>query len=397
MRPYPQLKIDEFCETGSGGTPNRSNKDYYGGSIPWIKSGELREDVITDTEEKITQRAIKESSAKIVPSGAILLAMYGATVGRMAFLGIDAATNQAVCNIRPDPKRACPRYVFHFLQTQIHHFLSRAAGGAQPNISQGIIRETRVPLPPLKEQRRIAAILDKADALCRQRKRAADLFDTLTPSIFLEMFGRKIEDSPVSIKSNISNLPRGWQWRRLTEVARLATGHTPDRKEPNYWNGGIPWLSLSDIRALDGKTALATKECVTEDGIKNSSSVLLPQGTVCFSRTASVGFVTVMGRPMGTSQDFVNWVCGPSLNSVYLLWALIVARKELLSLASGSTHRTIYFPTVEQFHVLVPPIALQERFALLAQSILDRRGKYDAAALSALFSSLQSRAFSGRL
>jgi type I restriction enzyme S subunit len=74
--------IDDFCETGSGGTPSRANKDYYGGNIPWVKSGELREEVITDTEEKITERAIKESSAKIVPSGSILLAMYGATVGR---------------------------------------------------------------------------------------------------------------------------------------------------------------------------------------------------------------------------------------------------------------------------------------------------------------------------
>jgi type I restriction enzyme S subunit len=147
--------IDEFCETGSGGTPSRANGDYYGGNIPWVKSGELREDVITDTEEKITARAIKESSAKIVPSGAILLAMYGATVGRMAFLGIDAATNQAVCNIRPDPKKAFPRYVFHCLQSKINHFLGRAAGGAQPNISQGIIRETKIPLPPLDEQRRI--------------------------------------------------------------------------------------------------------------------------------------------------------------------------------------------------------------------------------------------------
>jgi type I restriction enzyme S subunit len=107
----------------------------------------------------------------------------------MAFLGIDAATNQAVCNIRPDPSRAYPRYVFHCLQSKINHFLSRAEGGAQPNISQGIIKETKIPLPPLDEQRRIAAILDKADALRRKRKRGLELLDSLSQSIFLEMFG----------------------------------------------------------------------------------------------------------------------------------------------------------------------------------------------------------------
>jgi type I restriction enzyme S subunit len=114
----PILAIGEFCETGSGGTPNRANNLYYGGAIPWVKSGELREGIIGDTEEKLTERGLQESSAKLVPKGSILLAMYGATVGRMAFLGIDAATNQAVCNIRPDPTRADPRYVFHALQSK---------------------------------------------------------------------------------------------------------------------------------------------------------------------------------------------------------------------------------------------------------------------------------------
>ncbi|MGY0570848.1 restriction endonuclease subunit S [Bradyrhizobium sp. RDM12] len=132
MNAHPQLAIEEFCETGSGGTPDRSKQQYYGGSIPWVKSGELREDVIQDTEERITELGLKESSAKLVPRGSILLAMYGATVGRMAFLGIDAATNQAVCNVRPDPELADPRYVFHGLQSKMSHFLARAAEGLNP-------------------------------------------------------------------------------------------------------------------------------------------------------------------------------------------------------------------------------------------------------------------------
>jgi type I restriction enzyme, S subunit len=282
------------------------------------------------------------------------------------------------------------KYLFHFLT-------ANEIPNAGYSRHYKFLKRLKIPLPQLNEQRRIAAALDKADALRRKRRRALDLLDSLTPSIFQEMFGSRIGKPPVNIRPNVPNLPKGWHWKRLTDVARLATGHTPDRKQPNYWNGDIPWLSLSDIRALDGKIAHSTKECVTEDGIENSSSVLLPEGTVCFSRTASVGFATVMGRPMGTSQDFVNWVCGPSLNCIYLLWALIVARNELLSLASGSTHRTIYFPTVEQFHVLVPPIALQNRFATLAGRTLDCGGKLGTTSLSELFSSLQSRAFSGQL
>lgn len=95
--------IGEFCKTGSGGTPSRKQEEkYYGGTIPWVKSGELRESVIFETEESITEAALAETSTKMIPAGALLVAMYGATVGRIAALGIPASSNQAVCHIIPD-------------------------------------------------------------------------------------------------------------------------------------------------------------------------------------------------------------------------------------------------------------------------------------------------------
>jgi type I restriction enzyme S subunit len=150
---------------------------------------------------------------------------------------------------------------------------------------------------------------------------------------------------------------------------------------------------------LDGTIATTTSECVTEDGIENSSSVKLPQGTVCFSRTASVGFVTVMGREMATSQDFVNWVCGDELDPIYLMSALMQAREHLRSLASGSTHKTIYFPTVEQFCVPVPPLPLQKEFAQRMTEIraLEAAQAASRLRLENLFQSMLHRAFNGEL
>lgn len=289
--------------------------------------------------------------------GDIVFARTGATTGK-SFL-VKSPPHGAVFAsylIRVKPSRAVePGYLAHFFQSSGYwsQIKKKTQGAAQGGVNATSLSELKIPLPPLEQQRQIAAILDKADALRRKRKRALDLLDKLTRSIFVEMFGCA-SVPPVNVKRNLPNLSNGWRWMRLTDVARLATGHTPDRKQARYWNGNIPWLSLGDIRALDGKAAISTAEYVTEEGIQNSSSVLLPEGTVCFSRTASVGFATITGRPMATSQDFVNWVCSPSIDPTYLLWALIAARRELLSLASGSTHRTIYFPTVEQFQVLVP-------------------------------------------
>src|SRR5258705_2373578 len=98
-----RTSIANFCQTGSGGTPSRAELSrYYNGDVPWIKSGELKDDVLLSTEEHITSEALLESSAKLIPSGSVLVAMYGATVGRTAFLGIEAATNQAICHIMPD-------------------------------------------------------------------------------------------------------------------------------------------------------------------------------------------------------------------------------------------------------------------------------------------------------
>lgn len=276
---------------------------------------------------------------------------------------------------------------------------SRATGANLPRLSPSALAELRIPLPPFPEQRRIAEILDKSNALRSKRRAALARLNTLTQSIFLDMFGGRLDAPPVDTRVDRAHLPRGFSWELLANVARLATGHTPDRERSEYWNGGIPWISLTDIRSLDGVVAAVTLQNVTPLGIKKSSAVLLPKGTVCFSRTASVGFVTVMGREMATSQDFMNWVCGPTLDPTYLMWALIMSRNRLLALSSGSTHRTIYMRVVEQFRVLVPPIDLQREFAQRVTGVEASKAKVGASVtqLDSLFASLQHRAFRGEL
>jgi len=188
---WPALRLGDFCKTGSGGTPSRQSESRYyeGGTIPWVKSGELRESVIYQTEEHITPDALNESSAKLVPKNAILLAMYGATVGRLAILGIPAATNQAVCNIIPDPGRANLVFVFHALQQQVSAMISMAVGGAQPNISQNLIRNLPICLPPLKLQQQFAtqvAAIHQTKALHQSAYARASV---LSGSLQAEVFG----------------------------------------------------------------------------------------------------------------------------------------------------------------------------------------------------------------
>ena len=177
--------LADFCKTGTGGTPSRGKMQRYyeGGTIPWVKSGELREEIITSTDEHITETALKETNVKLVPKDALLLALYGATVGRLGILGIQATTNQAVCHIIPNSLRADLRYMFHSLSNQVSYLVGRGVGGAQPNISQGIIKSLAIPLPPLDPQHRFAAIVESVEQQkASQRTHLAEL-DTLFASL----------------------------------------------------------------------------------------------------------------------------------------------------------------------------------------------------------------------
>jgi type I restriction enzyme, S subunit len=169
-----------------------------------------------------------------------------------------------------------------------------------------------------------------------------------------------------------SEPPKGWKWTSLSNVAQLESGHTPSRKHPEYWDGGIPWIGIKDATENHGRTISDTYQHVSALGLENSSARLLPANTVCLSRTASVGFVVVMGRPMATSQDFVNWVCGPNIDAHYLKYVLLAENEALWRFASGTTHQTIYYPEAKAFHVCLPPIAEQKAIAAVLGALDDK-------------------------
>lgn len=154
--------IGDVCTTTSGGTPSRRRPDYFDGDIPWVKSGELEDRPIRRADEHISEAAVAESSAKVFPAGTLLVALYGATVGRTGLLEIDAATNQAVCAIFPR-EGLDPDYLWWFFQRMRPEFISQSFGGAQPNISQTIIRATVVPTPPITHQRCVVTRLSELD------------------------------------------------------------------------------------------------------------------------------------------------------------------------------------------------------------------------------------------
>jgi type I restriction enzyme S subunit len=176
----------------------------------------------------------------------------------------------------------------------------------------------------------------------------------------------------------LGKIPSHWELIRTKFVARLGSGHTPSRQHPEYWeNCDTPWFSLADVWQIrDGKLDYVeqTAENVSTLGLANSSARLLPAGTVLLSRTASVGFSAIAARPMATTQDFVNWVCGPRLLPEYLLKVFRAMKPEFERLTSGSTHQTIYMPDVNDFVTPLPPIREQRQIAAYLD---EQTGKID--------------------
>ena len=380
------VKISDFCLTGSGGTPLRSNSAFYEGDIPWIKSGELRENIITTASEFITQLAIEKSSAKIIPVGSILLAMYGATVGRLAILGIDAATNQAVCNIIPDKERAFTRYLYYALLTKVPDLLNNAVGGAQLNINQGIIKDTEILLPPLPEQKRIAAILDQADEIRRDRELAIAKLDQLAQSIFVEMFG-----DPVINDKN-------WQILRLGDVGKLDRGiskHRP-RNAPELLGGTYPLVQTGEVANCNGYIR-NHKASYSEIGLRQSR--IWPTGTLCITIAANIAKTGILTFDACFPDSIVGF-CAENVATIqYVRVWLSFLQKTLEDNAPESAQKNINLAILRELPIPFPPIELQEKFASRIKAVEQLKVDNNTALAkhSTLFASLQHSAFTGQL
>jgi type I restriction enzyme, S subunit len=282
--------LGELCKTTSGGTPSRSKPHYFEGTIPWVKSGELPDGIVIENSEYVTDEAISNSSAKLLPAGTLLVALYGATVGKLGILSRPAATNQAVCAIFPT-EAIDTKFLFWYLLAKRPWLIGQAAGGAQPNISQGVVRSLMVPVMPLATQSEIVAEIEKQfsrldEAVANlqrvkanlKRYKASVLKDAVegrlvpTEAELARREGRTFETGeqllqriletrrailagkgkykePIApVTSDLPNLPEGWTWAKLDSLAALKGGITVDSKRVDPGAQPVPYLRVANVQ-----------------------------------------------------------------------------------------------------------------------------------------------------
>jgi type I restriction enzyme S subunit len=224
--------LQEVGAWRSGGTPSRTKSEYFGQGIRWVKSGDLPDGPITKTDEQITQLGLENSAAKLMPTGTICMALYGATIGKLGTMTFEAATNQATANLVPDERLINGQYVFHYLMSERQNFIDLGQGGAQPNISQEIVRKHPIRLAPLAEQRRIVAklelLLGKVSSSQQRLSRVPGLLKRFRQSVLAAACSGKLtadwreQNSTTENDENsidpLCETPTEWGWASLNSL-----------------------------------------------------------------------------------------------------------------------------------------------------------------------------------
>lgn len=337
------VTLNDISVTSSGGTPNRKNSSYYNGNIPWVKSGELNYNTITDTDEHISEEALSFSSAKIFPKGSLLIALYGNTVGRMAFLGVDATTNQAVASITPFLIN--PKYLFYYLMASKEDLLNKREGSAQANISQKVLNEFPFPLAPIEEQNRI---VDKVE----------ENMGNISESIF--EITEQIRLIPAYKQLNIDKLIK--EEGTKISLSNVANFIDYRGKTPRKTKSGIRLITAKNVKK--GFISFEPEEFISTDDYNDWMSRGIPEkGDVFITTEAPLGNIAEydFDEKIALAQRIITIQPNPELNGTYLKYYLMSSKfqKALILKSTGTTVNGIKSRTLKKMDIYYPEIKEQ--------------------------------------
>lgn len=357
-----------------GGLTGKSSKDFGSGK-PYITYRQVFNNTSSDplSFEKVL---IGEDEQNIVEYGDILFTTSSETFHEVGMSSVylnrevKPYLNSFCFGFRPNSfDYLLPEFANYYLRGDDFRrkVFPLAQGSTRFNLSKKYFLTLEITLPSLSEQNKIVSILKSVDdvieLLSSKLIKLKDLKKATMVSLLTRGLGHKVYKKGIS-----GEIPSSWDIKRLDDVAKRGSGHTPNKQFPEYWNGGIKWVSLADSSKLDNRTINETDKNISALGIENSSAVLHPKGTVILSRDAGVGKSAILADQMAVSQHFMAWVCGGSLNNYYLYFYLQFMKPIFESVAIGNTIKTIGLPYFKALKIPVPPIAEQIKIVEILNS-----------------------------
>jgi type I restriction enzyme S subunit len=360
--------LGSVCRFLNGGTPSKAVQSYFEGDIPWITSADISGPIANYARSFITEDAVRNSAVNKVAAGSVLL-VTRTGVGKVAIAEKELCFSQDITALIPDKSKLDAGYLVHFLRTKKPHFLGHARGATIQGITRNVVSDLSIPLPPLTEQRRIAAILDQADALRAKRREALAQLDSLTQSIFIEMFG-----DPVSN-------PRGWKQENLEHFFQFRTGKLDSNAA--VANGAYPFFTCA-------------KEDSQIDTFAFDCEALLLAGN---NATADYSVKHYKGKFNAYQRTYVITLKNQENSYQYAAFFLENHLLELKRMSKGSGTKYLTLGLLNQIRIPVPPVELQCRFVTRLAELHRIRTMFKTSLLEldSLFASLQHRAFQGEL
>lgn len=364
------ISVSDMCDVHRGGTFSKADMDENG-SEPCIHYGELftkYNEVISTIYSKTNKSDgfkskvgdILMPSSDVTPDG---LAKASAIILNNVVLGGDM-------NILRPKKSFNSIFLSYLLNHSKKEIIRLVSGTTVKHIYPSQIITCQLPIVNNKsEQQKIASCLSSLDEVIAAHSKKLELLMDHKKGLLQNLFPQEGEKvSKYRFKEFVKD--GEWEERKLEELAKRGSGHTPNKQISNYYNGGIKWVSLADSNKLDNRHIYDTKIQISKEGIKNSSAVLHPAGAVILSRDAGVGKSAVLYSEMAVSQHFIVWVCDESkLSNWFLYYVFQILKPVFESIAVGSTIKTIGLPYFKELLILVPSINEQLKIASCLSSL----------------------------
>lgn len=354
------VRLGDLCVINSGGTPRRNNESYWkNGDIPWVKISDLNNGVVESTEEFITLDGLKNSSAKIFPQGTLLYTIF-ATIGEVAILNIDAATNQAIVGLQlKENQKVYLKYIYYYLKSQTNIIKQLGRGVAQNNINLSVVKNMIIPIVSLEKQSNIIATLSKLEKIKENRIIISNYLDSLIKSRFVELFGNPVLNE------------KGWNLTSLESVCQsIYGGGTPSKKIKEYYMGTIPWVTSKDMKS---DIIVDSIEHITQVAIDNSSTKIIPPESVLIVIRSGILKhtlpVCINKSRVTINQDLKALVLDKRCKAIYLQYLLKALEKDILSGVRAVTADNIEFNSLKKRKIPIPPINIQIKFSQMVNQI----------------------------
>ena len=325
--------LKEFGIWKSGGTPKKNEEKYFRGHIPWITSGELEHKYIDDSFEKITEKAIECSSAKIIEKGSLLLGMYD-TAGLKSSINTKVMScNQAIAFAKLDDKITNTIYVYYVIQNLRSMLLNQQRGVRQKNFNLSMIKNIAIPLPPLSLQNEFADFVAQVDK-----------------SQFNEMFGDPVLNE------------MGWEKHALKEFGIWKSGGTPKKNEEKYFRGHIPWITSGE---LEHKYIDDSFEKITEKAIECSSAKIIEKGSLLLGMYDTAGLKSSINTKVMSCNQAIAFakLDDKITNTIYVYYVIQNLRSMLLNQQRGVRQKNFNLSMIKNIAIPLPPLSLQNEFA----------------------------------